>query len=192
MGRRKSQGRKNPPQIKIYSEGHTEKIYFDALRDYIGIKENLKYSAKQINKQGLDLYYKVHQIYQNHDFDSSPVKIVLVVDKDYTDTSNLKKLEQKCKESGYILVFSNMCFELWLLLHFQPVTKSLDAKELCNALSVKLSKKYKKTDKPTITSISKLYKQALLNSDSMDSIVNTFEINPYTNINKFLKSFFDI
>lgn len=54
MGRRRSQERKNPPQIKLYTEGETEKIYFDALRSIVGIKGGISYSAKQVNKQGLD------------------------------------------------------------------------------------------------------------------------------------------
>ena len=186
MGRRKSQERKNPPQIKLYTEGETEKIYFDALSSIVGIKDRISYSAKQVNKQGLELFYYVKRCYTRHNFETSPVKIVLVIDKDNTSLKSL------CEGSNYELVFSNKCFELWLLLHYERVTRTLDAKQLIEQLEHHLSKEYIKTDKKTITAISRLYAQALSNSDHMASIVNNFDINPYTNVNGFLRTFFDI
>lgn len=192
MGRRRSQERKNPPQIKLYTEGETEKIYFDALRSIVGIKGGISYSAKQVNKQGLNLFYYVKRCYTRHNFETSPVKIVLVIDKDNTSSEELTTLKSLCEENNYELVFCNKCFELWLLLHYERVTRTLDAKQLIDQLEHHLSKEYIKTDEKTITVISKSYAQALLNSDHMASIVNNFDINPYTNVNRFLRTFFDI
>jgi len=100
MGRRRSQERKNPPQIKLYTEGETEKIYFDALRSIVGIKGGISYSAKQVNKQGLDLFYYVKRCYTRHNFETSPVKIVLVIDKDnkfFIDDAEISEDELKDK-----------------------------------------------------------------------------------------------
>ena len=72
------------------------------------------------------------------------------------------------------------------------MTRALDAKQLIDQLEHHLSKEYIKTDKKTITVISSSYAQALSNSDHMASIVNNFDINPYTNVNRFLRTFFDI
>ena len=192
MSRRKSQERKNPPQIKLYTEGETEVIYFDALRSIVGIKDGIGFSAKQVNKQGLDLFYYVKRCYTRHNFETSPVKIVLVIDKDNTSSADLTTLKSLCEKNNYELVFSNKCFELWLLLHYEKVTRTLDAEQLIEQLEHHLSKEYKKTDQKTITVISSLYAQALSNSDHMASIVNNFDINPYTNVNRFLRTFFDI
>lgn len=179
MGRRNGQNRKNPPQIKVFAEGQTEIIYLNALRDTIGIKDNISFEGKSVKKQGLDLYYYVKKLFKN-------------VDKDNTDIEKLIELEKLCQCSNFNLVFSNICFELWLLLHFESVTRYMEIYNLTRRLTQQIGKKYSKTDKRTIGNISKKYKIALSNSTYMKSINNDFSQNPYTNVNVFLEDFFNI
>lgn len=192
MGRRNGQNRKNPPQIKVFAEGQTEIIYLNALRDTIGIKDNISFEGKSVKKQGLDLYYYVKKLFKNHDFEFSPINIILIVDKDNTDIEKLIELEKLCQCSNFNLVFSNICFELWLLLHFESVTRYMEINNLTRRLTQQIGKKYSKTDKRTIGNISKKYKIALSNSTYMKSINNDFSQNPYTNVNVFLEDFFNI
>ncbi|HFI0351091.1 TPA: RloB family protein [Streptococcus suis] len=192
MGRRKGQNRKNPPQIKVFAEGVTEIIYLNALRNNIGIKDNIGFEGKSVRKQGLDLYHHVSNLFKNHDFEFSPIDIILIVDKDNTEIEKLIKLEELCRDSNFNLVFSNICFELWLLLHFESVTRYMEINDLARKLSQQIGKKYSKTDKRTIGNISKQYKVALSNSTYMKAIKNDFSKNPYTNVNVFLEKFFNI
>ena len=92
---------------------------------------------------------------KNIDFTISPVMIVLIVDKDDTPIADLIQLIDLCNRERYMLIYSNECFELWLLLHNQKVTRSMNRADLRNALT-------KITDKNTTKQIShylrKLYK----------------------------------
>lgn len=192
MGRRKSKNRSNPLQIHIYCEGESEKLYLNSLRDLIGIKGRHKLVVSSERKQGLGLYNYVKTKYKNHDFEYSPVTIILVVDKDDTSIDELRKLKNKCVEAGYLLIFSNICFELWLLLHFEKVTSFTTREHLKYNLSNKLGKSYKKTDKKFFEQVVEKYKVALKNSEKMEDGIPNFEKNPYTNMSELLNKYFNI
>lgn len=192
MARRKSRGRPNPPQIHIYTEGESEVLYLNYLKNLVGVRHHKRLVVKSKRKQGLDLYYYVRKEYRKHDFVNSPTTIILVIDKDDTSTSDLKKLKKLCSESNFTLVFSNACFELWLLLHFERVTANLNREELKKRIEGRTGKKYKKTDKPMFEKIVRRYKQALANSEKMSAEILDFEQNPYTNVGELVKKYFNV
>ncbi len=73
-------------------------------------------------------------------------EIWCVMDK---DSNNLAEIQKKCNERGYKLIFSNISFEVWLLLHF---CKSEDIREPSNKkyislLSKELGRQYEKCRK---------------------------------------------
>lgn len=192
MARRERQKKANPKQIHVYCEGESEKIYLETLRNLIGIKQRLKLVVRSERKQGIDLYNHVRSRYKQHNFKVSPVEIVIIVDKDDTTTEELTKLKNECLRSGYLLIYSNACFELWLLLHFEKVTSFTTRENLNSILSSKLGKSYKKTDKKIFEQVVKKYKVALKNSEKMEDGIPEFDKNPYTNMKELLNNYFNI
>lgn len=192
MGRREQQKKENPRQIHVYCEGESEKIYLETLRNLVGIKQRLKLVVRSERKQGIDLYNHVRSRYKKHDFKVSPVEIIIIVDKDDTTTEELTKLKNKCLRSGYLLIYSNVCFELWLLLHFEKVTFFTTRENLNSSLSSKLGKSYKKTDKRFFEQVVKKYEVALKNSERMEDGIPEFNKNPYTNMKELLNNYFNV
>ena len=164
MARRQSCKRSNPPQIHVFAEGESEKLYLSCLQESIGVRDKNKLVIKSKRKQCCHLFNAVKKHYERHDFSVSPVMIVLMVDKDDTPITDLVKLIDLCKRENYMLVYSNECFELWLLLHNQRVTRSMSRAELRKALTRCLNQKYDKTDKSLFEKIVQNYKIALGNS----------------------------
>lgn len=192
MARREQQKKANPKQIRVYCEGESEKIYLETLRNLVGIKQRLKLVVRSERKQGIDLYNYVKNNYKKHDFEYSPVDIIIVVDKDDKTTEELTKLKNECLRSGYLLIYSNVCFELWLLLHFEKVTFFTTRGNLNSSLSSKLGKSYKKTDKRFFEQVVKKYEVALKNSERMEDGIPEFNKNPYTNMKELLNNYFNV
>ncbi|HIS62794.1 MAG TPA: RloB domain-containing protein [Candidatus Scybalomonas excrementigallinarum] len=192
MARREQQKKANPKQIHVYCEGESEKIYLETLRNLVGIKQRLKLVVRSERKQGIDLYNHVRSIYKQHKFKVSPVEIVIIVDKDDKTTEELTKLKNECLRSGYLLIYSNVCFELWLLLHFEKVTFFTTRGNLNSSLSSKLGKSYKKTDKRFFEQVVKKYEVALKNSERMEDGIPEFNKNPYTNMKELLNNYFNV
>lgn len=192
MGRRKSKGKPNPQQLHIYCEGESEKLYLDNIRKLIGTKKRQKLVVKSERKQGMTLFNYVKNRYKNHDYKVTPVNIVLVIDKDDTPINELEHLKKKCLEEGYLLVYSNACFELWLLLHFEKVNHFTTRDSLRNMLSTKLGKKYKKTNESIFEQIVKNYNTAMINSKDMIDSIPDFKKNPYTNMGELLNKYFNV
>lgn len=184
MARRQSCKRSNPPQIHVFTEGESEKLYLSCLQESIGVRGRKKLVIKSKKKQGLHLFNAVKKHYEKHDFTISPVKIVLIVDKDDTPISDLIHLINLCNREHYLLIYSNECFELWLLLHNQKVTKSMNRADLRNALTKIHGQKYDKTDKSLFEKIVQSYKTALNNSINFQNTLtaNMLDVNPYTNM----------
>lgn len=192
MSRRTSVKRKDRHKIEIHTEGETEKVYFEALRDYYKIRGGKGLKVKSYHKRGLDLFYYVKTLYKNHKFNTSPVSVVLVVDKDDTSDDELKELIKCCDKYGYTLLFSNMSFELWILLHYEEVNKNMDCSQLINRIcKVSKTNKYKKADKKFLSKLVNKCPEAIKNSNKMsESII--LNRNPYTNVGCFIKENFDI
>lgn len=120
--------------------------------------------------------------------------IVLIVDKDDTPIADLIQLIDLCNRERYMLIYSNECFELWLLLHNQKVTRSMNRADLRNALTKIHGQKYDKTDKSLFEKIVQNYKIALDNSTNFQNTLtaNMLNVNPYTNMADAVKSIFNV
>lgn len=192
MGRRPSRSKVNPHKIHVFTEGESEKIYLEYLRKYIGIKNNSRLVVDAKKKQGLGLLNQVIKEYEKYDFAVSPTTVVLMVDKDDTPKSDLVELEQKCSKRGYQLIFSNVCFELWILLHYEKVTSYRNRGQLKQRITQLAGTKYSKTDKRFFEKTVRMYQRALLNSQMFVTTKIDFDKNPYTNVNQLLEKYFKV
>lgn len=82
----------------------------------------------------------------------TPAMIFIVFDNDEEGSEKLFcEAVEECDQQGYIPLWSNTCFELWLLLHFQDCQGAIAPADYCKKLSRHLRangivEKYDKTD----------------------------------------------
>ena len=132
MGRRKSKPKTRKSNTRtvgkvfvISVEGRaTEKKYFDSLKhDLEGC--TITYAPRRWNRtepfqvlQDL-LAYKSSQSRGQQKSD----QYWLVIDHDDTDIAEFARVWRKASQNGCYVADSKPCFELWLLLHFKPLSR---------------------------------------------------------------------
>lgn len=196
---RRSRNLRIKPLIAIYCEGDSEKAYFEMLkRKYHGANVNTeKISINKMGKQGLDLLVaasaKIKQLPRTKQIDQAYV----VFDRDDLTIAELQKCARFAKQHHIKIIFSSINIEIWILMHFQAVTRAFTRRELNQLLS---REKYFNTDyakfkgQPYDDFLIDRVKTAKLNADKLleASTKPWYNRDPYTNINTFLSEIFDV
>lgn len=130
----------------VVSEGkETEPRYFESVRTALGSANGRKIAivVKGTGKHTLDLldFAIEYCRYAPETFDH----VWLVFDKDDFPTVDFDVMERKCTELSdgsrtFRALWSNPCFELWLLLHLRYTTAPMTAVECQRALTQAMSK----------------------------------------------------
>ena len=122
-------------------------------------------------------------------------QVWVVFDKDNFEDAHfnsaiefVSKYKEEGSETVYFALWTNKCFELWLLLHFHLAQSVLDIKDYIPKLTTELGEKYDKKDNAifnkvmTKGSLSKAikYAQKLLNEDCPPA-----NNNPATTVHEF-------
>lgn len=191
---RKRGNKKKRPIIGIYCEGESEVQYFKMLSQ--------KYNARNVHSQRLNIKSlgesgeklisearlkarnnNVHQIY-------------VVFDKDDKSIDEVKRCEKLAGRYNIKILFSSICFEIWILMHFEPVMRSYTRRQLVNKLSTKkyFNQNYEKFKGSSYRPY--LYdkiQQANENAKKLEQIHNNMDRDdPFTNIHKYLKEIFNV
>lgn len=145
----KREGRSRMVQMTrhlVVSEGkETEPRYFEGVRTALGTANGRKVAIvfKGTGKHTLDLldFAVEHCRYAPETFDH----VWIVFDKDDFPATDFDAMERKCAELSdesrtLHALWSNPCFELWLLLHLRYTTAPMTAAECQRALSQAMSK----------------------------------------------------
>lgn len=145
----KREGRSRMVQMTrhlVVSEGkETEPRYFEGVRAALGAANERKVAivVKGTGKHTLDLldFAVEHCRYAPETFDH----VWLVYDKDDFPASDFDAMERKCDELSdgsrtFHALWSNPCFELWLLLHFRYTTAHMSASDCQHALAQEMSR----------------------------------------------------
>ncbi|MCX6735744.1 MAG: RloB family protein [Candidatus Parcubacteria bacterium] len=143
---RKRDTRKIRKVIRIYTEGtKTEPNYFGSIKDELRISEiDIQIQGvRGFNNHTLPLVGSVierkKEEEKNNDFET---EWWVVFDKDdFPDFNSAIDLAQK---HGINVVYSNECFELWFILHFEFLQTSLGRNNFEPKLSKLLGRKYEK------------------------------------------------
>ena len=148
MARRPSKGKKLKKGILIYSEGQTERIYFEALNRRFNAS-NIKVKPISIERQSKALVTKaLKRIEKNEDSKNLNIEQVYIIfDKDdepwqYIEQAISLANKSKLGIKGELKIgFSNESFEVWLLSHFENVLKyhSLTRKQTYQKLTTYLN-----------------------------------------------------
>lgn len=179
---RKIKSREPYDRVLIVCEGKTELLYFQGLInklklstaniEIINPKQN---TPNSLLKKAKELYKKSNK--SGNIFD----KIYCIFDKDkhpkYQQTKdNIEQIKQP--RHTYYAIYSEPCFEYWLLLHFKNTTKPfIDYDELSKDKDFKrYFSKYNKTDEDVFIKL----------QDKIDTACNNAKNNQHTNIDKLV------
>ena len=173
MSRRASKGKTIRPTFFVFCEGETEEAYVKYLRTIyrLPIEIDPKIAGSKITEKYITEYKKQKTVHPKD-------RTYLVYDCDVEAV--LKKL-QGIKNAHYL--FSNPCFEIWYLLHYQNQTASLTSEVCISKLSNHISN-YKKG-----ALNDKLKSKIVENKSKSISRAKTLSEfnNPSTNVYKFVE-----
>ncbi len=127
MKTRKRRTMKTYKTFLIFCEGKTEKDYFDSIP-----KRGKNITVKGIGKGTSELFKKAKNLSKEFErknditFDEK----WLVFDKD--DFDDFDDAINDAQKEGFEVAYSNPCFEIWFLLHFQYIDSSLNSNAICD------------------------------------------------------------
>lgn len=136
---RKYEIKKERKVVYIYSEGEvTEPQYFTSIKRELRLPEvHIELIGTGFNTISLVKHVLTERGVQN---DESEWWVVF--DKD--DHVNFNQAIQNAEASGLKVAYSNECFELWFILHFEYLQTALGGARFKDKLTGLLSAKYKK------------------------------------------------
>jgi hypothetical protein len=172
-------------KIVILCEGLTEKNYFNAMKEYLGLPKNIAVNV-------IDCKGDVTDILKNAKKDGFE-KIFVVFDHDnFPKRGDVFKL---ASQKDAVVIFSSICFETWYLLHFKNSTKAFISeaeleKELkkCTGMESYEKNNFKHysilKDKTAIakSNAEKTRLTVIKNNDG----VEVFNLNPFTNVDELV------
>ncbi len=123
----------NAGKLLIFCEGHTEYNYLDYFRSYIDNNLHAKYSdivIEPINAEGNAIHvYNYAEEFLGKDENASKYlhyEKHLVFDCDEPENIQEVIALMKNSKNNYILDYSNLLFETWLVMHFQNLEPDKD------------------------------------------------------------------
>jgi hypothetical protein len=177
-------------KVLILCEGLTEKNYFNAMKEDLGLPKTIAVNIFQSNK--VDCKGVVEEAIKKAKREGLE-KIFVVFDHD-----NQAKRDEAFKlalEKGVSVIFSSICFETWFLFHFRNSTRAFVSEE---ELERELKKctgmvNYKKNDFKHYSILKdKLETAKLYAVNNRLSVIQNnpelriFDLNPYTNVDELV------
>ncbi|MBD9892304.1 RloB domain-containing protein [Enterococcus faecalis] len=137
--KRVKKGKKLKPNVMIFCEGETEEAYLRLIkRKYSAVNIKSKLKVKTCRRQGEALVeYAVSCIGSMGKAERDNYDLFYVMyDKDEQTTESIENAV-RCGQRHrpeIKTIFSNECFELWLLLHFEEVNRYMTRENLYGRL----------------------------------------------------------
>ncbi|MDR7372771.1 RloB family protein [Flavobacterium aquidurense] len=177
-------------KVLILCEGLTEKNYFNALKEDLGLPKTIAVNIFQSNK--VDCKGVVEEAIKKAKREGFQ-EIFVVFDHD-----NQAKRDEAFKlatSKNITVIFSSICFELWFLFHYKNSTKAFASeaeleKELKKCLGMEGYEKnnfkhYSILKDKIITAKSNAEKIRLSVIDNNEG-VEVFNLNPFTNVDELV------
>jgi hypothetical protein len=172
-------------KVLILCEGLTEKNYFNALKEDLGLPKTIAVNI-------IDCKGDVTDVLKNAKKDGFE-KIFVVFDHDnFSKRGDVFKL---ASQKNVDVIFSSICFEIWYLLHFKNSTKAFTSeaeleKELkkCTGMEnyEKNNFKHYSILKDKITVAKSNAKKSRLTVVQNNDGVEVFNLNPFTNVDELV------
>lgn len=177
-------------KVLILCEGLTEKNYFNAMKEDLGLPKTIAVNVFQSNK--VDCKGVVEEAIKKAKREGFE-EIFVVFDHD-----NQPKRDEAFKlalDKNITVIFSSICFEAWYLFHFRNSTRTFTSEE---ALERELKKcsgmgDYEKNDFKHYSILKdKLPTAKLYTENNRASVIQNnpdteiFNLNPYTNVDELV------
>ncbi len=127
--RKEASKNKRKDKILIFSEGEkTETNYFKAIVKHLEntgrLRNGITIEVEGFGEATTKLVKTVKTVINNTAYDIDPQNVWIVFDKD--SFLDFNEAIQMAEDEGYSLAWSNECFELWYLLHFNYLDSAID------------------------------------------------------------------
>ena len=195
---RQPKGKKLRKSIYVFTEGYTERNYFSILNKKYNRTATVKVSIHPTSKQGRCLLNhalgKISTLSKTEKRNLGEVYIIF--DKDSLENDEIEGVLKDAKANNIDIGFSNSCFEVWLLAHFEKPneshTKDRLYKKLEEYLDCEQYERNHKNDKELLTQLEDLVSIAMEKTSSMGNLCQkTIVYEPYTNIGSVIRRIYD-
>jgi len=194
---RKSKGKKIKKVTMIFCEGETEKYYFDMLKRKYSSGNVIPIKSEVVSGNSWVLVEnavtKMNAEKHRYDFE----QVYVVYDKDNESHSDIEKALKIAKENNIITLYSNQCFEYWVLLHYKESSNSNTSDQLYKLLEkeMELDSSYSNIKGQEVSTylVDKIH-IAFNNAQKLNISENiniNISKNPYTNIHHHIKNIFN-
>lgn len=195
---RQPKGKKLRKSIYVFTEGYTERNYFSILNKKYNRTATVKVSIHPTSKQGRCLLN--HALGKISTLSNTEKRnlggVYIIFDKDSLENDEIEGVLKDAKANNIDIGFSNSCFEVWLLAHFEKPneshTKDRLYKKLEEYLDCEQYERNHKNDKELLTQLEDLVSIAMEKTSSMGNLCQkTIVYEPYTNIGNVIRRIYD-
>lgn len=193
---RKKGNRELRRKILIVCEGYTEVHYLNFLKNKFKSSNVtvIPCKSKKTNAYGI-----VHSTITHSEFKSC-YKAYVFFDKDENKPEDIMRALKLANEYGITVAFSNISFDLWVLLHFRSVNSYMTQPNICKELTKYFrcsdySREYKNNDQIGAVLFPRLFapfKNISLMANYNQPIESSLQTNPYQNVHRIIDEVFDI
>ncbi|MDB9311750.1 RloB family protein [Spirulina sp. CS-785/01] len=153
--KRKTNNRELRQRFLIICEGEeTEKNYFSKFR-----VPSIIIKIKGCGRNPSQLFNEINNN-DPQDYD----QVWLVFDRDNWTPQDIQKTIAQCKKNQYQVAYSNQCFELWYVLHFQFLNTALTRQDYSKKLDKLLDHPYAKNSESIYDELLDFQKTAIKNA----------------------------
>ncbi|MBP2030669.1 hypothetical protein J2755_001617 [Methanohalophilus levihalophilus] len=166
----RGEGKKSIKTVWIFCEGaKTEKYYFDKLKVDLRLR-SLKIKVNSSNNKDPVGIIKHILNFKKHTRDFLEGDLIFCVfDRDANSDQSLLDAKKMSELNDINLIFSNPCFEFWILSHFECYMKQIEHGALKSKLDTHLGG-YKKTDPELYTKTKQKIGIAVKNSKQINDM----------------------
>ena len=194
----RKEGKRSISKMWIFCEGEkTEIYYFKHLRYDLRIRKlQIKVNSSD-NKNALGVVnYALNYLNRKRDYLSGDI-IACVFDRDQNSPEDIERAKKLASKKGIEIIFSNPCFEFWILSHFEcykrPLEKDMLKRKLISSLG-----QYNKNDpllyektKEHISDAIKFSKDIISMHDNNGVEIISRDSNPSTLVHQLVEQIYD-
>jgi hypothetical protein len=172
---RKQNTREPRKVIRIYTEGEkTEPNYFNSIKDELRLNE-IDIKVAGLGDHTVPLVEWV--IERKNELASDDTEWWVVFDRD--GHTGFNQAIQRAEAEGINVAYSNECFELWFILHFEFLNTAIGRNKYYEKLTGLLSKKYDKSTSDIYGLIKDHEAIAIRNAKNLEKMHSDVGINSY-------------
>ena len=178
----------------IVVEGETEQLYLESLKSLMDYERKKQINIKIVKANAGNAKTFVQDAIKLKKKLELPNVYVVFDNDNYKYIADAFALAEK---NDIRIIYSNICFELWFLLHFKFTTSQF---EKCNKLILQLKRHfpgYKKASYKTYEKFNGIMTDAMENAKKLEDFhqkhsqrIPLWELNPYTNMHHLIKEVF--